>query len=67
MELDRLGWFIVCVALVIVCVTAYNMGYHAGQQNILQEALDMGAAELIENYQTMNYEFRWIEANKKRE
>ena len=42
----------------------FSIGFHSGQTDIKQEALDVGAAELYDNYQTMNQEFRWVVVDK---
>ena len=41
-------------------------GYMEGQRTVLKEAVDVGAAEYYDNYQTMNREFRWIVVDEKR-
>lgn len=41
-------------------------GYMEGQRTVLKEAVDVGAAEYYDNYQTMNREIRWIVDEKRK-
>lgn len=60
MFLDRTAYIFLIVIVVVSLFLGYSMGHDSGKREMMHEALDVGTAELIENYQTMNYEFRWI-------
>ncbi len=60
-------FFYVLVFVLGLCTTAYfgyALGYDDGTQFIMNEAVEVGVGEYYENYQTMDYEFRWITVDK---
>lgn len=60
MALDRIGTFMLFIVIILACVFGYMVGYDSGKRDVLAEAVEVGAAEKVENYRTMNYDIRWI-------